>query len=143
MPLGAVDAVDRGALFRVARVPVLTGGVAGPGTDFCRVAPFWHRHLWHNINGLWRWRQNGASPPLQIYGVISERYEPKCLTGVRVRCTPFRDFPHGLDTGLRDGHQRADCLPGGVAAPRGSGSRPIMYCGPGTPLPCGPGTPLP
>ncbi len=35
MPLGAADAVDRGALFRVARVSVLTGGVAGPGTDSC------------------------------------------------------------------------------------------------------------
>ena len=38
-----------------------------------------------------RWRQNGASPPLRIYGAISKRYEPKCLTGVRVRCTLFRD----------------------------------------------------
>jgi hypothetical protein len=56
-----------------------------------RVAPFWHRHLWHNINGLWRWRQNGASPPLRIYGAISERYEPKWLTGDRVRCTLFRN----------------------------------------------------
>lgn len=91
MPLGAVYAIDRGALFRFARIPVLTENMTRPETHFCGVAPFWHRHLWHNINGLWRWRQNGASPPLRIYGAISERYEPKWLTGDRVRCTLFRN----------------------------------------------------